>query len=65
MSILRSVVRGVGSYLPAEVLTNADLAKIVDTSDDWIVERTGIHARHRAAPGEYTSHLAEIGRAHV
>ncbi len=58
MSILRTVVRGVGSYLPAERLTNADLAKIVDTSDEWIVERTGIHARHRAAPGEYTSDLA-------
>ncbi|NLH79955.1 MAG: ketoacyl-ACP synthase III [Phyllobacteriaceae bacterium] len=58
MSILRSVVRGVGSYLPAEVLTNADLTKIVDTSDEWIVERTGIRARHRAAPGEFTSDLA-------
>lgn len=58
MSILRSVVRGIGSYLPAEVVTNADLAKIVDTTDEWIVERSGIHARHRAAPGEFTSHLA-------
>lgn len=64
MSILRTVVRGVGSYLPAEILTNADLVKIVDTSDEWIVERTGIHARHRAAPGEYTSDLAvHAGRA--
>jgi 3-oxoacyl-[acyl-carrier-protein] synthase III len=58
VSILRSVVRGVGSYLPAEVLTNADLAKVVDTSDEWIVERSGIRQRHRAAPGEYTSDLA-------
>ncbi len=58
MSILRTVVRGVGSYLPAEVLTNADLAKIVDTTDEWIVERSGIRRRHRAAPGEYTSDLA-------
>ena len=58
MSVLRTVVRGVGSYLPAEVLTNADLAKIVDTTDEWIVERSGIRARHRAAPGEYTSDLA-------
>ncbi|MDK9697863.1 MAG: ketoacyl-ACP synthase III [Siculibacillus sp.] len=62
--MLRTVVRGVGSYLPAEILTNADLVKIVDTSDEWIVERTGIHARHRAAPGEYTSDLAvHAGRA--
>ncbi len=58
MSVLRTVVRGVGSYLPAETLTNADLTKIVDTTDEWIVERSGIHARHRAAPGEYTSDLA-------
>jgi 3-oxoacyl-[acyl-carrier-protein] synthase-3 len=55
---LKSIVRGVGSYLPAEILTNDDLAKIVDTSDEWIVERTGIRQRHRAAAGEFTSHLA-------
>jgi 3-oxoacyl-[acyl-carrier-protein] synthase-3 len=55
---LKSIVRGVGSYLPAEILTNDDLAKIVDTSDEWIVERTGIRQRHRAAVGEFTSHLA-------
>ncbi len=59
MSILRSVVRGVGSYLPAEVLTNEALTKIVETTDEWIVERSGIRRRHRAAPGEFTSHLAE------
>ncbi|TBW39711.1 ketoacyl-ACP synthase III [Siculibacillus lacustris] len=58
MSVLRTVVRGVGSYLPRETLTNADLAKIVDTTDDWIVERSGIHERHRAAEGEFTSDLA-------
>ncbi len=58
MSIVRSVVRGIGSYLPAEVLTNADLAKIVDTTDEWIVERSGIRERRRAAPGEFTSDLA-------
>lgn len=58
MSIVRSVVRGVGSYLPAEVLTNDDLAKIVDTTDAWIVERSGIRERRRAAPGEFTSDLA-------
>jgi 3-oxoacyl-[acyl-carrier-protein] synthase III len=58
VSIVRSVVRGVGSYLPSEVLTNADLAKIVDTSDEWIVERSGIRERRRAAEGEFTSDLA-------
>jgi 3-oxoacyl-[acyl-carrier-protein] synthase-3 len=57
VSVLRTVVRGVGSYLPREVLTNADLTRIVDTTDEWIVERSGIHARHRAAEGEYTSDL--------
>jgi 3-oxoacyl-[acyl-carrier-protein] synthase-3 len=55
---LKSIVRGVGSYLPADVLTNDDLSRIVDTSDEWIVERTGIRERHRAAPGEFTSDLA-------
>ncbi len=58
MSELKSIVRGVGSYLPAEIVSNADLSKIVDTSDEWIVERTGIRQRHRAAEGEFTSHLA-------
>jgi 3-oxoacyl-[acyl-carrier-protein] synthase-3 len=55
---VKSIVRGIGSYLPADILTNDDLSKIVDTSDEWIVERTGIRQRHRAAPGEFTSHLA-------
>ncbi len=54
----RSVVRGIGSYLPAKVLTNADLATMVDTSDEWIVQRTGIRERHIAAEGEVTSDLA-------
>jgi len=58
VSHLRSVVRGVGSYLPARILTNADLALMVDTSDEWIVQRTGIRARHIAAEGEVTSDLA-------
>jgi 3-oxoacyl-[acyl-carrier-protein] synthase-3 len=48
---------GCGSYLPEQVLTNADLARKVDTSDDWIVQRTGIRERHIAAAGEYTSDL--------
>ncbi len=56
--MIRSVIRGVGSYLPQKILTNAELAKTVDTSDEWIVERTGIRQRHIAADGEYTSDLA-------
>jgi len=54
----RSVVAGVGSYLPERVLSNADLAATVETSDAWIVERTGIRRRHVAADGEKTSDLA-------
>jgi len=54
----RTVVLGCGSYLPARVLSNADLAKTVDTSDEWIVQRTGIRQRHVAAQGELTSDLA-------
>jgi len=54
----RSVLLGVGSYLPERVLTNAELARQVDTSDEWIVERTGIRERHIAADGEFTSDLA-------
>lgn len=57
-SVLRSVVTGVGGYLPDEAVTNDDLAKFVDTSDAWIVERTGIHKRHRAAPEQGASDLA-------
>ncbi len=55
---LRSVVTGVGGYLPEEVVSNADIAKVVDTNDAWIVERTGIHSRRRAAPDQATSDLA-------
>jgi 3-oxoacyl-[acyl-carrier-protein] synthase-3 len=58
VSVVRSVVLGCGSYLPQRVLTNKDLAKTVDTSDEWIVQRTGIRERHVAAPGEHTSDLA-------
>ena len=53
----RSVVKGIGSYLPEHILTNEALAKQVETSDEWIRERTGIHERHIAADGEYTSDL--------
>ena len=52
------MVTGAGGYLPSEVVTNAELALIVDTSDDWIFERTGIRRRHRAAPDQATSDLA-------
>ncbi len=55
---IRSVIRGVGSYLPSNIVTNDELAKKVDTSDEWIQERTGIKQRHVAAEGEYTSDLA-------
>jgi 3-oxoacyl-[acyl-carrier-protein] synthase-3 len=56
--MLRSVMLGCGSYLPSRVLTNAELATKVDTSDEWIVQRTGIHERRIAAPGELTSDMA-------
>jgi 3-oxoacyl-[acyl-carrier-protein] synthase-3 len=55
---LRSVVIGCGYYLPSRVVTNAELALRVDTSDEWIVQRTGIHERRVAADGELTSDLA-------
>ncbi len=58
MSVIRSVVAGTGSYLPEKILTNNDLEKIVDTTDEWIVERTGIKRRHIAADDEVTSDLA-------
>ena len=58
MSVVRSAVTGVGSFLPEQVVTNADLAKIVDTSDEWIQERTGIKQRHRARDDQPTSDLA-------
>jgi 3-oxoacyl-[acyl-carrier-protein] synthase III len=55
---IRSVILGAGCYLPQRILTNDELAKMVDTSDEWIVQRTGIHQRHIAAAGEMTSDLA-------
>ena len=62
--IVRSVILGVGAYLPANIVTNAELSKRVDTTDEWITERTGIKQRHVAAEGQFTSHLAiEAGRA--
>lgn len=55
---IRAVVAGVGHYLPARVVANADLEALVDTSDEWIRTRSGIERRHFAAEGEMTSHLA-------
>jgi 3-oxoacyl-[acyl-carrier-protein] synthase-3 len=57
VAVLRSVIRGVGAYLPKRVMTNDELSKIVDTTDEWIVERSGIRSRHIAAEGELTSDL--------
>jgi 3-oxoacyl-[acyl-carrier-protein] synthase III len=54
----RSVILGCGSYLPQRVVTNDDLSRMVDTTDEWIVQRTGIRERHVAADGEMTSDLA-------
>ena len=56
--MIRAVIKGTGSALPARVMTNAELAARVDTSDEWIVERTGIRQRHIAGEGESTSTLA-------
>jgi 3-oxoacyl-[acyl-carrier-protein] synthase-3 len=58
VSTLRSIVRGVGSYLPERIITNDDLSKTLDTSDEWIQQRVGIKQRHVAADGEFTSDLA-------
>jgi len=57
--VKHSQIIGTGSYLPDKVLTNADLEKLVDTSDQWIRERTGIHERHIAAENQTTCDLAE------
>ena len=63
--VLRSVVTGVGGYLPEQVVTNDDLAKIVDTSDAWITERSGIRKRHRAGPNQPVSDLAVAAARHA
>jgi 3-oxoacyl-[acyl-carrier-protein] synthase-3 len=71
VTMLRSVVLGCGSYLPDRVLSNEELAREVETSDEWIVQRTGIRQRHIAAPGEVTSDLgiqaakAALANAHA
>lgn len=62
--VIRSVIAGCGAYLPERILTNEELAGKVDTTDEWIVKRTGIRQRHIAAEGELTSDLAlAAGRA--
>ncbi len=58
MSVIRSAVTGVGAYLPDNIVTNAQLAETVDTSDEWIVERTGIRQRHKVADDQPVSDLA-------
>ncbi len=55
---LRTIIRSCGSYLPVNCVTNDELAKTVDTSDEWIVQRTGIRQRHIAAKDETTAHMA-------
>src|SRR4051794_8357184 len=55
---IRARIVGVGSYLPEKVVTNDDLAKTLDTSDEWIQARTGIRQRHVAAEGQASSDLA-------
>jgi 3-oxoacyl-[acyl-carrier-protein] synthase-3 len=55
---IRSIIRGTGGYLPERVLTNDDMAKIVETDDQWIQDRTGIKQRHIAADDQLTSDLA-------
>ena len=54
MAVIRSIIRGVGAHLPKRVVTNNDLSKIVDTTDEWIVERSGIRSRHIADDDEQT-----------
>jgi 3-oxoacyl-[acyl-carrier-protein] synthase-3 len=58
VAVIRSVIRGVGAYLPKRIMTNDEISRIVDTDDAWITERTGIKQRHIAAEGELTSDLA-------
>lgn len=58
MTMRRSVIAGCGAYLPERIITNQELATLVDTTDEWITSRTGIQERHVAADGEKTSDLA-------
>jgi len=56
--VIRTAILGTGAYAPEKVLTNADLERMVSTSDAWITERTGIKERRIAAPSEVTSDMA-------
>ena len=58
MTGIRSVIRGTGGYLPERIMSNEEMSQIVETSDQWIQERTGIRQRHIAADDEMTSDLA-------
>ena len=60
MDKVQTIIKGVGGYLPQRVVTNDDLAKMVDTSDNWITERTGIKERRIAADGELTSFMGAV-----
>ena len=59
MSNVRAGILGTGHAYPSGILTNADLEKMVETSDEWITTRTGIKQRRKAAPGEYTSQFPD------
>lgn len=63
--MIRSIITGCGSYLPERILTNADLERMVETSDTWITERTGIKRRHIAAENELTSDMATTAAANA
>jgi 3-oxoacyl-[acyl-carrier-protein] synthase-3 len=65
MTLKRAGILGTGHSYPAGILTNADLEKIVDTSDEWITTRTGIKQRRKAAPGEFTSQFAVCSARHA
>ena len=60
---MRAVIRGIGSYLPERVMTNSEMTELVETSDVWIQERTGICQRHIAAEGQFTSDLGYAAAA--
>ncbi|MEO5623060.1 MAG: beta-ketoacyl-ACP synthase III [Dokdonella sp.] len=63
--MIYSRIAGTGSYLPEKVVTNADMEKLVDTTDEWIASRTGIRQRHMAAAGETTGDLAFYAATHA
>ena len=65
MKTLKSKITATGSYLPKKILTNSDLEKIVDTTSEWIIERTGITQRHIAADDELTSDIATKAAQHL